>query len=158
MKKLYSIIIVSLYLCASPEILQAGASPYSGQEPDQHVQGNNRCSDRCGDGKTVFIVPRVYIEYIGRNYCWSEIRDVEIPIDFFKLQDTAKANGDRYTAGIMSHGNLVDFFTWLLESGRYLMPGDALFGILGYVQRSDYEGLYELYRSFGASRRLNNGR
>ncbi len=119
--------------------------------PPDHPYGqneakNNRCRDGGGYSQTVFIIPRVYISYIGRSDCWSEIQEVEIPVDFLKLQDIARAEGDMAAYKIMSHMNLPEFFTRLLESGRYAMPADALSDILGYVQRDDYKGLYRLYK------------
>ncbi len=153
MKKLLIYIFVFSNLCSASAILWADDISYPGQGSGKYEPRYGKCHENGGDNRTVVIIPRVYITYVGKDLCWSEVRDVEIQVDFLKLQDIAKAKGDTYTAGIMSHGNLEDFFTWLLESGRYTMPGDALFGILGYVQRNDYTGLYELYRWFGASRR-----
>lgn len=158
MKKLLGYISAFLYLCAASALSWAADTTYSGRGGDKYESINGKCADGGGDGKTILIIPRVYISFVGKDYCWSEIREVEIQLDFLKMQDIAKENGDTYTAGIMSHGNLVDFFTWLLEAGIYAMPGDALFGILGYAQRNDYAGLYGLYRSFGASRRLNRNK
>ncbi len=114
---------------------------------------DRKCPDNGGYSQTVFIIPRVYISYTGASDCWSEIRYVEIPIDFIDLQQVAKEEGDAYTQKIMSHGDLADFFTWLLESGKYAMPGDALSGILGYVQRKDHAGLYRLFREYGKMER-----
>lgn len=150
--------VICLFLCVLPAVSGAADTSYQGDGASLHGPGNNKCADNGGDGKTVFIIPRVYISYIGKNNCWSEIRHVEIPIDFMELRDAAQAKGDKYVPDGMSFDILVDFFTWLLESGRYAMPGDALFGVLGYVQRNDYAGLYELYGPFNESRRLNKSR
>ncbi len=153
MKKQAGCIFVFLYLCFQGVPAWAGGTADTRLTAGNHEIVYGQCREDGGYERTVVIIPRVYIRYTGKDFCWSEIRDVEIPVDFLKLQYIAKEKGDSYTAGIMSHGYLVGFFTWLLESGRYAMPGDALFGILGYVQRYDYAGLYELYRSWGASRR-----
>ena len=156
-KPFFSIFVISC-VCGMSAHLWAGDTSHPGPGWNAYVPKYGKCSENGGEDWTVVIIPRVYIRYVGKDLCWSEVREVEINIDFLKLQNIAKEKGDTYTAGIMSHGNLVDFFTWLLEKGIYPMPGDALFGVLGYVQRNDYAGLYELYRSFGESRRLNRGR
>ncbi len=121
------------------------------QQDSQNAAKNHRCRDGGGYSQTVFIIPRVYITYIGRSDCWSDIQEVEIPVDFLKLQDIAREEGDMAAYKIMSHLNLPDFFTRLLESGRYAMPRDALSDILSYVQRNDYKGLYRLYKLSGKS-------
>jgi hypothetical protein len=77
---------------------------------------NRKCPDNGGFGQTILIIPRVYISYTGTSDCWSEIRYVEIPIDFLGLHQVAKEKGDTDTQKIMSHGDLPGFFTWLLES------------------------------------------
>lgn len=150
--------LIFLFLGTMSAVSSAADTSYQGDGTSLYGPGTSKCPDNGGDGKTVFIIPRVYISYIGRNNCWSEIRYVEIPINFMELRDAAQAKGDKHSPGRMSFEYLVDFFTWLLESGRYAMPGDALFGILGYVQRKDYEGLYELYRSFVESSPKNRTR
>jgi hypothetical protein len=151
MKKLPFMIFVLVCLTFQPMSSWSENTVISNHPASMNEPSNFKCRDDGGYGRTVFIIPRVYISYIGKNDCWSEIHEVEIPIDFLKLQYMAKEKGDMNTYKIMSHENLPDFFTWLLESGRYAMPADALSGILGYVQRKDYDGLYRLYRLFGES-------
>jgi hypothetical protein len=149
MKKCPFIIILLICVSFAPAASWPEDTVLPAHPDYPYAAGNRKCLDDGGYGQTVFIIPRVYISYIGKSDCWSEIHEVEIPVDFLKLQDIAREEGDMNTYKIMSHENLPDFFTWLLESGRYAMPADALSDILGYVQRKDYKGLYSLYRLFG---------
>ncbi len=151
MKILPFMIILLLCLTCLPISSWSENTVISNDPAGMYETGNLKCRDHAGYGQTVFIIPGVYISYTGKGDCWSEIHEVEIPIDFLKLQYMAKGEGDMKKYKIMSHESLPDFFTWLLESGRYALPADALSGILGYVQRKDYEGLYRLYRLFAKS-------
>ena len=128
-------------------------SPASDTDPGiQQAGQSHRCPENGGFGQSLLIAPRVFISYTGKSGCWSEIRDVEIPVDFLKLREIAREEGDSVTQKYLSHDKLPDFFTWLLESDIYAMPGDALSGILGYMQSKDYDGLYRLFRLFTESR------
>jgi hypothetical protein len=157
MEKLSFIILLLVRVSFAASVSWSQDAPLPAHPDIPYKAENHRCIDDGGYGQTVFIIPRVYISYIGKSNCWNEIHEVEIPVDFLKLQNMAREEGDLDTYKIMSHEYLPDFFTWLLESGRYAMPADALSGILGYVQRKDYEGLYGLYRLFAKSRQRSGG-